>query len=382
MTTMTTANKTTTTTTNLAGADILAMAVAFPRYERTTEWFKRQQPDLVANEASRSLAKLWQPPPADAPGRIFAEAMAPYLNDPFRGTVARRVLGPGESSVTLGAQAARAALAAAKMTASDVDLALVSALLPTPIGCGDAVYLARELGLRGAAFNLESNCASALLGLQTAAAFVRSGEYRRVLVVVSCTYSRNMDLADTLSWSSGDGAVAFLLGPCEPGQGILGAHSVHTADTIDALYVAIAPEPNDGKPFRLRTNKKGGAALRDTAEPYLRRCTDGALKAAGLTRKEIDFLVVTTPTAWYADFAARVLGFDKSQTIDLHPAYANIGPVLMPANLFHAASAGKIRRGDRVLLYAIGSVSSAGAMVVRWGDVKLGPVPEPGVPEP
>lgn len=360
---------------------IQSMAVAFPRTERTNDYFRKHQPDLVASCEGKSLSKLWTLPPSGAPGHLFATAMEPYLKDPFRGTVARRVLAPGETSIDLEARAARAALAELKMSPADVECALVSALLPNPIGCGDAVYLARELGLKGAAWNIESNCASALMSLQTAASLVRAGEYGRVLVVVSCTYSRNMDENDTLSWTSGDGACAFVVGPVPAGEGILGACTVHTAETIDSLYVAIAPEPNDGKPFRLRTAKKGGALLRDNSEMYLRRCADGALARAGVRLEDIDFLAITSPLAWYPDFGCKVLGLRPDQTINTHTTYANTGPVLMPTNLFHAALERRIEPGDLVLLYVIGSVSSAGAMVVRWGDVKLGPAPEPGVPE-
>jgi 3-oxoacyl-[acyl-carrier-protein] synthase-3 len=122
---------------------------------------------------------------------------------------------------------------------------------------------------------------------------------------------------------------------------------------------------------------KTGKVLRDTAQPFLEECCAGALAAAGVKISDIDYFAVNTPTAWFADFAARALHVDRAKIENTHDDYANIGPVLTPANLFHAASAGRIKPGDLVLIYAIGSVSSAGAAVMRWGDVALGPLPEP-----
>jgi 3-oxoacyl-[acyl-carrier-protein] synthase-3 len=139
--------------------------------------------------------------------------MAPFMSDLFRGTVERRVLGPGETLRALELRAAREALAAAAMAPTDVDLMMCTALVPTSVGVGDAAYLARDLGLRGSAWNFESACSGGLVGLQTACALVRAGEYRTVLVVVGCSYSQNTEESDSLGWTCGDGATAFLVGP-------------------------------------------------------------------------------------------------------------------------------------------------------------------------
>jgi 3-oxoacyl-[acyl-carrier-protein] synthase-3 len=117
--------------------------------------------------------------------------------------------------------------------------------------------------------------------------------------------------------------------------------------------------------------------LRETSALHLRSCCEGAARAAGVALGDIDFFVFNTPTAWFDAFAARVLGVDRSRTISTNKLYGNIGPVWMPANLYHAACDGRVERGDLVMLYAVGSVSSASAVVMRWGDVALGPPPDP-----
>src|SRR5262249_25536833 len=129
--------------------------------------------------------------------------------------------------------------------------------------------------------------------------------------------------------------------------------------------------------MRIRAGERTGRVIRDIVQPFVVECTTGALGAAGMTLADVDFLSGNTATRWMARFYARALGIDPERVADTYPLYANIGPALMPVNLHHSARAGRIVPGQIVVLYAIGSVSSAGAVVMRWGDVALGPEPGP-----
>jgi 3-oxoacyl-[acyl-carrier-protein] synthase-3 len=130
--------------------------------------------------------------------------------------------------------------------------------------------------------------------------------------------------------------------------------------------------------FRLVGDPQAGKLLRDTAVGYLVTCCNGALEDAGLSLGDIDHFVFNTPVAWYSKFCARTLGVPSDKpVINMYPKYGNMGPNLLGANLYHAAREFGIEKGDRILMYSVGSVSSAGAMVLRWGDVALGPPPEP-----
>ncbi|MEM7760801.1 MAG: 3-oxoacyl-[acyl-carrier-protein] synthase III C-terminal domain-containing protein, partial [Cyanobacteria bacterium P01_A01_bin.40] len=71
------------------------------------------------------------------------------------------------------------------------------------------------------------------------------------------------------------------------------------------------------------------------------------------------------------------LGISPERTINLYPRYANIGPVFLIANLYHAAQSGRLRENDLVLVYTNGAGATAGAMIMRWGNVALGEVPAP-----
>jgi len=360
----------------MIAAGLRSLAVRFPREIRTNDHWRRTTPDIVADAEARTLARLWKPD-GDHAAIPFDVAAQSYLQDPFRGSVERRVCGDGEDSLTLEADAARAAVRAAGLQLDEIDLLIASSFRARHIGTGNASFLARELGLTGNAFNLETACTGTIASLQTAVGLVRAGLYRRVLVVVSCTYTLDTAESDTLSWFMGDGAGAFVVSEVRAGQGYLGGFLVHTGDTCDAFAYQPTVDPEtQAVRMRIVSGPQTGRILRRTSTGYVRRCCLGALQDAGLTTDDIACFVFNTPTAWFAEFAAQVLGVAPDRAVNTNPLYANIGPALTTANLHYAARTGRINPGDAVLVYAIGSVSSAGAVVLRWGDVALGPDPD------
>lgn len=357
---------------------IHSLAVSFPSVIRTNDYYRENYPELIAQVEQKTLSKVFSP--ADStPSNEFEVEMAPYLQDPFRGSVERRVLGPGETSLTLSCRAAKNALEAANLSVNKIDLMLIATIFPEQIVPGNAAFIAGELGFQGAAWNLDSTCSSAVAAIQSASALVRAGEYRNVLVVICTNYSPFADENDTLSFFLGDGAGAFVVSSLKTNQGVLGTKIVNTASTCGTFFNQLTTDAQGNPRMYIRAAKGTNKVLSETAAPLLRQCCMGALEVAGVTLDEINFFAFNTPTAWYASLCIQALGIDPERTIDLHKRYANIGPMLPLANLYHGAESGKIRKNDLVLVYNIGSVSNAGATVMRWGDVALGPAPAPPV---
>ncbi|HEY9620576.1 MAG TPA: 3-oxoacyl-[acyl-carrier-protein] synthase III C-terminal domain-containing protein [Crinalium sp.] len=354
---------------------IRSLAVSFPRTIRTNQHWLHRFPELGTQIPQRQ-ARLPRSIEytGDATGLdIWLQQVTPYLSDPFRGSVERRVLNADESAQTLECQAAQAALSAANLSPDQVDLAIVAALFPETVGPGYAAHLARELGLRCPAWSLESTCSSALIALQNAQALVKTGVYRHVLVVISHIGSRSVNEKDTLSWSMGDGAGAFVVGYAKSGQGILSTTILSTANTSGAYTheLAIAPQ---GKPWLQTRTGEDAKVLAETAVDFVRDCCQAAARKAGVSLDRIDFFAFNTPTAWYADVCIKALGIAPERTINLYPQYANIGPVFPIANLYLAVLDGKICENDLVLVYTNGAAATAAAIVMRWGDVALGTV--------
>lgn len=360
----------------MKSAGIRSVAVAFPSVLRTNDFWRKKHPEVLASVEQKSLARAFAPIDPTSNTRFFDEEMQPYLNDPFRGSVERRVLGPSETVLGLEARAARDAVAAAGLSLEDIDLVIVGSLIADQVFPGNAAFLCRELGLRGSCFNVESACSTGMQGLHIASTMVRTGQYKNILVVVSCAYSRNVDVKDTLSFFIGDGCGAFVVGEVPEGEGFLGFHTRHSADTCEAFHHDVPGDPALPTIW-MHTGKNTSKQIREFGTGSVRDACFGAARAAGVDVKDIAFYVVNTPLPMYERMCARSLEVDFQRTTNYYPRYANIGPALLPVNLHHAAREGKIRKGDLVMLYTIGSASSYGATVVRWGDVGLGPDPSP-----
>lgn len=365
--------------TSLPAAGLLSLAVRVPDRVVTNDYWRENHPQVVA-EAERRIW-MWKKPKDWSEGSTaFNLEMAPYVKDPFRGARRRRWAAPKESALKLEAEAARQALEGAGLGPEDVDLLICSTFVPDidiyGSSVGGATPLAGELGLKGAAWNLETACSSTLLAFQTAVSLVRSGQYRRVLVVTSAVYSRLSVESDPISWGVGDVATAMVVGPVPEGEGHLGSYSVHSAATCGTIVTDLEMDDHCNPRFRLRATKVASRVLRETSEPYLKECTSGAMRRAGVELSDIKFFIFNTPVAWYSRFCARALGIDPSKTISLYPLYSNVGPALPGLTLLHAAHWDKFREGDLILLYSVGSISSNCSVVMRWGKVALGPLPE------
>ncbi|AFZ17615.1 3-oxoacyl-[acyl-carrier-protein] synthase III C-terminal domain-containing protein [Allocoleopsis franciscana] len=368
---------------------IRSLAVSFPSLIRTNDYWYEKFPELAVQAQPKRvrLPRTSQSTSNDDGIEIWSQEVAPYLNDPFRGNVERRVLSHDESPLTLEYRAAKEALEAANLHPEEVELAIcasqqrfaiATSLFCEPIGLSNTSSLVRQLNLHCPAWNLESTCSSALVALQNARALVQTGEYRNVLVVVSQFGSNTVDDEDTLSWSMGDGAGAFVVSALKPNQGVLGTKIISTTATCGAYSHELVTDAQGVPRMRTRTGENA-SMLAETAVDFVRTCCKEAATAAGVSLEGIDFFAFNTPTAWYASVCTRALGIDPERTINLYPRYANIGPVLPIANLYHATRSGKLRENDLVLVYTNGAGATAGAMVMRWGDVALGAVPAPPI---
>ena len=357
---------------NAAGP--ISLAVHYPRRLVGNDTWRVEHPEMVADAERGSHGRLW----ASAGRELrFDRAMAPFLSDPFRGVRERRWLEPGQSVLSIEVPAAREALEIAGLAPSDVDVCISSSFFPDQWDTGNATWIARELGLRCAAFNQESACSGSNLALQTASALVAAGRARHVLCVTSCSYSRVTPVTNPLSFANGDGAAAFVVGRVPEGRGLLGAYARHTGETCGAVFMECVTDPHGVPSMQMRVDRSANRLLRETAEPLLLECVGAALKDAGKRLEDVRFFVFNTPTAWFSAFCTDALGVDPARTISTHHLYANTGPVLMPTNLLHAAHERRFDVDDLVLLYSIGSVSSAAATVLRWSECALGALPPP-----
>lgn len=365
-------------TTHSTPIGIRSLAVSFPSVIRTNDYWQQKYPETVRqprrNRRTRSTISSSQENGFD----LWSQEVAPYLSDPFRGSVERRVVAEDESSLALQCQAATEALRAAKLEVEEVEVAILASLFADNLMMDNAIQLARKLGLKCPAWHLESTCSSALVALQNARALIQSGEYSNALVIVSHFGSNTIRERDTLAWSMGDGAGAFTVERLKSNQGVLANKIVSTAATYGA-YCHELEIDELGKPRIVTQTGENAGSLAETAVDFVRTCCQEVAVRAGVSLAEIDFFAFNTPTAWYTNVCTRALGIEPERTINLYPYYGNIGSVFPLANLYHAAREDKIQENSLVLVYTNGASATAAATIMRWGDVTLGIAPAPPI---
>lgn len=352
---------------------IRSLAVSFPSVIRTNNYWQQKYPEMVRSQPRRRRNRSVLSSTANNGFDLWSQEVAPYLSDPFRGSVERRVLGD-ESTLEVQCQAATEALTAAKLDVEEVDVVMVTSLFADNLGLDNTTQLSRKLGLNCPVWNLESTCSSALVILQNARALIQTGEYNNALVIVSHFGSNTVRETDTLAWSMGDGAGAFVVGELKPNQGVLASKVVSTANTYGAYHHQLEIN-EEGNPRILTQTGENASSLAETAVDCVRYCCREAAVKAGVSLAEIDFFVFNTPTAWYVNVCAIALGIAPERTLNLYPYYGNIGVVFPLANLYHAVKERKIKEDSLVLVYTNGASATAAATIMRWGDVALGKAP-------
>lgn len=276
------------------------------------------------------------------------------------GITRRHIAGPGESATSLGAQAARRALAQAGATAADVDMVIVATATPDNAFPSTAAHIQRELGMeRGFAFDISAACTGFLYALSIADAMLRAGQARSALVIGTEVYSRLMDWSDRgtcVLFGDGAGAVYLRAEDRADGRGILSTHLHADGRHADILYV----EGTTG-PLRM-----AGREVFKHAVTKLTAVVEEALAANGLGRGDVDWLVPHQANIRIIEAMGRKLGLPPERVVVTVDQHANTSAASVPLALAVAVEDGRIRPGDMVLLEAIGGGLTWGAALVRF----------------
>ncbi|RME29048.1 MAG: ketoacyl-ACP synthase III [Deltaproteobacteria bacterium] len=252
------------------------------------------------------------------------------------------------------------------------DLLVNASLTPLQLIPDSSVFILEELGLSGiASFSVHGTCLSFLLGLHTAASLVHSGAYKRVVVVSSEQGSvcRDFDQPESAALI-GDGAGAAIIEPAtRPGQGILGFAQQTFPDGAELTELrgcGTRHHPNDPATtdkdnlFQMQGPNVYKMALR-RVPPII----GGLLEQAGLRPQDIDVVVPHQPSGPGMK-AYEKLGFHPDQIVNIIDEYGNCIAASLPMALATADRAGRLRRGDLVMMLGTGAGLSIAGMILRW----------------
>jgi len=281
----------------------------------------------------------------------------------------RHIAGPDETTATLAADAARAAIAAAGCTAQDIDLIVLATATPDQTFPSSATKVQAMLGIDDAvAFDVAAVCSGFLYAVQVADSMIRAGSARRALVIGSETFSRILDWEDRATCVLfGDGAGAIVLEGQESAgapddRGILAVRLHADGRHNGLLYVDGGPSTT-GTVGKLRM--KGREVFRH-AVTNLAAVLSETMAVAGLDTSAIDWLVPHQANARILDATAKKLGLSPDKVVVTVDSHANTSAASVPLALDTAVQDGRITRGDLIVLEAMGGGFTWGAAVVRF----------------
>jgi 3-oxoacyl-[acyl-carrier-protein] synthase-3 len=281
----------------------------------------------------------------------------------------RHIAAEGELTSDLAVEAARAALADAKLTIDDIDLIVLATSTPDNTFPAAAVTVQEKLGMyHGAAFDLQAVCSGFVFAITATDALIRTGPAKKALVIGAETFSRILDWTDRSTCVLfGDGAGAVVLGAeAQPGErsdrGVLSAHLRSDGRYKDKLYVDGGPS-STGTVGHLRME---GREVYKHAVSMITDVIEESFKTTGFTADDIDWFVPHQANIRIIDATAKKLGIPIEKvirTVDLH---GNTSAASIPLALALAAHDGRIKRGDLLLLESMGGGFTWGAVLMRW----------------
>jgi 3-oxoacyl-[acyl-carrier-protein] synthase-3 len=282
----------------------------------------------------------------------------------------RHIAAPDETTATLAADACRAALGSAGLSAQDIDLIVLATATPDQTFPSSATKVQASLGINDCvAFDVAAVCSGFLYALQVADSMIRAGSARRALVIGSETFSRILDWEDrTTCVLFGDGAGAIVLEGQEnndsgaEGRGILATRLHADGRHNELLYVDGGPSTT-GTVGKVRM--KGREVFRHAVVNLAGVMTE-TLAACGLSAEDVDWVVPHQANARILDATARKLGLSPEKVVVTVDQHANTSAASVPLALDAAVQDGRIKRGDLIVLEAMGGGFTWGAAVVRF----------------
>lgn len=280
----------------------------------------------------------------------------------------RYIAGEGETTASLATEAAKKACEAAEIDPSTIDLIVLATATPDHTFPATATQVQRRLGCRGGvAFDVHAVCTGFLYALGVADSLLRTGMGNRALVIGAETFSRILDWEDrTTCVLFGDGAGAIVLEAREEsddgsGSGIIATKLHADGEHKDLLYVDGGPSTT-GEVGKLRM--KGREVFRH-AVVNLAEVLGEVLEATGVAIEDIDWVVPHQANARILDATARKLGLPPEKVIVTVDRHANTSAASVPLALDTAIRDGRIRKGDLVMLEAMGGGFTWGASLLK-----------------
>lgn len=281
----------------------------------------------------------------------------------------RHIAEDGETTADLGEKAARAAMKDAGITADDLDLIILATSTPNNTFPATSVEIQHRLGMNhGAAFDTQAVCSGFVFALTTADQYIKTGFAKRILVIGAETFSRILDWEDrTTCVLFGDGAGAVVLEAREgegkvSDQGILTCQIRSDGSHKDKLYV-------DGGPSTTQTVGYLRMQGKEVFRHAVGMITDvivSSFEATGLTADDLTWFIPHQANKRIIDASAKKLKISPDKVVITVDHHGNTSAASIPLALCEAVADGRVKKGDLLMLEAMGGGFTWGAVLLRW----------------
>jgi 3-oxoacyl-[acyl-carrier-protein] synthase-3 len=283
----------------------------------------------------------------------------------------RHIAAPGETTSSMGYEAACRALECAELAAADVDMVIVGTATPDYQFPATACLIQDALGVKGGAFDLEAGCTSFMYALSVASAMVSAGTQRNILVVGSECLSRILDWEDRATCVLfGDGAGAVIVS--------LGAHAALSPKYVlgsdgSGAQALCLPAGGSRMPAREETVRDGlhfvrmaGPEVFRFATRVVAEATSQVLAKAGLRTEDIDLFIPHQANTRIIEAAVRRLKIPEERVFVNIERYGNTSSASIPIALCEAVQTGRLQPGDRVVMVGFGAGLTWAAGAIQW----------------
>jgi len=284
----------------------------------------------------------------------------------------RRIAAPDQATSDLAFHASQKALAAAGITAEELDMIIVATITPDMFFPSTACLLQDKLGAKkAAAFDLSAACSGFIYGLSTASSMIATGMYKHVLVVGAECLSRITDYTDRNTCILfGDGAGAVVLGQVPEGRGFKSFELGADGSGGDLLNVrgggSRLPSTDESIAGRNHFIYMAGSEVFKFAVRIMGGAAEEALRKAGVDKGEIDLLVPHQANIRIIQSALNKLNLPEEKCMINLDQYGNVSAGSIPIALAEAVEQGRVNEGDKLVLVGFGGGLTWGASVLVW----------------
>ncbi|MBI3306260.1 MAG: ketoacyl-ACP synthase III [Candidatus Omnitrophica bacterium] len=283
----------------------------------------------------------------------------------------RHIAAKGQSASDLGVRAAEEALRNAKLKPEDLDLIIVATITPDMLFPSTACYIQHKLGAKCGAFDMAAACSGFTYALSVADAFIRSGQYKNILVVGSEVLSGFIDWTDRSTCVLfGDGAGAAVVSRSSDGHGIIATYLGSDGSQADILQLpaggSMFPPSAETLQNKMHFLKMQGSEVFKVAVRTMELAVREVLKKGNLTVRDIDCLIPHQANMRILQAVAERLEIPIEKIFINVERYGNMSSASTIVAFYEAVKSGKIKKGSKVVLVAFGGGLTWASTLIHW----------------